>query len=281
MMVVIVLLLAFIVVLGWAMFKRSSGEVQSPALVTSILQHDQSYYNAQNIQDIQDIQELTEASSVILMDKELDGARFALDQFIKSTSASEAANWIYNEEVDREVFGEVFEPLPNVVDIKRHEGVRYTDGSRVAVFFLSYNGGGREVQLYAAPHEEFKIDWRTFYLSGSMDFERFVSTQPEGIHDCFCYLLVDTYYSRKYRERDYQAVVLTNYNRDYEIVGYIKRDSSMDDAIANAMLASQLKLKNKTTIRVSLSLKITQRSPVVTCEIVDVLDTRWREHLVH
>ncbi len=235
-------------------------------------------YKAQNIEKSRSVikKEPVEITSYILMEGDVKGAANISDQFLMSKSAAEAKVWVGE---DSELFRRIYKETPRVISKKCTTALEYKDGSRLVVYHLDYKGGASEIQLFAEPEKPFKVDWRSYFMCGSIPFREYVETIPSKIHDTFCYLLMDYYYSSKFPEEEYQSVLLRDYDGRSRISGYVKRDTYMDGDLASALLASDLKLNGKKAIRVHLTIELGKNMTRPAVNILDVNAVDWISHL--
>lgn len=260
-------LTAIIILVGIAMFK---GKISSKSVSEEKVVADVTRYLAK--------EDTTEIKSYVLRPGDITGARNVLDSFLSAKNVEEASIWVRNK---KPLFNSLFTPFPKIYNITTNKALEYKDGSRSVLYFLGSAEGGKEIHLYAEPEKDFKVDWNSLYLCGSVAFSDFVSQKDSKIQDVYCYINVDTYYTSLYPEREYQSLELMDYTGESLLFGYVKRDTYMDDKLANAMLESDLRIHNKISIRALLTLKYNHDAIRPTAEIIDVLATDWVEPLKH
>jgi len=110
-------------------------------------------------------------------------------------------------------------------------------------------------------------------------FQEYINNKPEGLHDIYCYVNADTYYSNTYAENVFQSLVLTDYESKKRISAYVRRGTNMDTILAENMHSSNFKLNNKTSIRAVLTVNLTGDNTRPSVEIIDVIATDWLDQI--
>lgn len=222
--------------------------------------------------------EKIQITSYVLLANDLKEAENVLESFLSAQTAEQATPWI-RKSGSMALFKDAYEPVGKVVRTKNISALKYQDDSRAAIFNVQTPQGNREIILFAEPDGEFKVDWQSALLTGSIPLKKYTQDVPPSVEDLYCYIITDYYYTTTFPEKDYQSIKLRDYTGEYNVDAYVKRGTYMEDILGDALLSTSIKLDGKKTARCVLSVKKGE-GKFTSAEIIDIIATDWVTPLV-
>lgn len=211
---------------------------------------------------------------------DLVSAEQILKSFLSAKNASEAAFFICDRQESLAEFKKHFQPFPASYEVKTMRALEFTNDSRSVVYNLRYNGIRSEVHLTAEPGGEFQVDWRSFYLCGDLPLEQYLKELPEGETVLYAYLSPDQYYTSSFPDKEYQSFIMRDLRDTYRLFGYVKRLTDPGLKIRNGLRDTQFKQKGKKVTRVIMKVRLKEKTPYPTVEILEVYTANWVSNII-